>query len=370
MRFAFPTALWLLVPCLGLLLLLVREERRRRTRLAKLGDFALVTTLARGVSLRRRRAQRLAGIAAAVLLVVALAGPQVGSHTELLPQKGLDILFAIDVSRSMRARDVLPDRLERAKAEIGASLDHLGENRIGIVAFAGTAFVQCPLTTDKDAVRLFMGSLSPDAVPQGGTALAEGLSTARALFEAEDVADAHARTAGRVLVVVTDGEDHQGGVDDAAADLKQAGITVVLIGVGSSMGEPIPAVDARGSVGGYQKDRAGKTIMTRMAPDVLSQIAATAGGTFIDGTTRPDLGMSEVEAKVGVLEKRDLESRVRTQYVDRSSWLAMLAVLALFATVAIRERPRDKQSDADDVRLRAAPSRLPKPPVRGTRSAA
>jgi Ca-activated chloride channel family protein len=355
MTWNIPLALALLLLVPVLVGLVVREERRRHARLAKLGDVELLLPQSIGVSLARRRWLRVLAVLGYALLVVALAGPQFGDKTVLLPRKGLDVLFALDVSRSMRARDVQPDRLERAKAEISAALDRLGDNRMGLVAFAGTAFVQCPLTTDKEAVRLFLQGLRPEVVPQGGTALAAGMETGLNQFLAEEEADASTKKSGRVLVVITDGEDHEGGIDDVAASLKKAGVTVVFIGVGSTIGEPIPIVDEHGAVIGYLKDRDGSTVMTRMSPEVLEQVATTTGGTFIDGTTRPDLGMAEVEAKVASLEKRDLEARSKVEYVDRSTPVAALGLLLLVLALLLPERTtRSLTSSPTAARRRSA----------------
>jgi Ca-activated chloride channel family protein len=348
MRFASPLLLSLLALVPVLLLLWLRDERRRATRLAMLVDAGLLSSLALGISPARRAWRRGLAIACFVFVVLAAAGPQLGDRIELLPQRGLDVLFVLDVSRSMRARDVLPDRLERAKAEISAVLPRLAEHRVGLVAFAGTAFVQCPLTSDIEAVRLFLNDLTPESLPQGGTALGAGLEVALNAIRADQEGqadelsgiDPRKRSAGRVIVVVSDGEDHEGGLDDVAKELKSEDATVVLIGVGSTLGEPIPVVDDKGGVLGYVKDRSGQTVMTRMSPEVLSDVATQVGGTFIDGTSAPDLGLREVEAKIAGLEKRDLESRTQKHYVDRTGWPALLALLCAPFGFFLSERRR------------------------------
>jgi Ca-activated chloride channel family protein len=338
MKFASPLLLSLLGLVPILFVLWLRDERARAKRLALLVDAGLLDSLATGVSDARRGWRRGLGLAALALLIVSAAGPETSGKPVLLPQKGLDVLFVVDVSKSMRARDVLPDRLERAKAEIGAALPRFAEHRVGIVAFAGTAFVQCPLTTDIEAVRLFLNDLTPDTVPQGGTALAEGLQIALNAIRAEDEGQGTKNTAGRVIVVVTDGEDHEGGLEPVAKELKETGATVVLIGVGSTLGEPIPVVDKDGKVTGYVKDRTGQTVMTRMSPEVLNEVATQVGGEFVDGTSAPDLGLREVEAKIAGLEKRDLESRVQTDYVDRTWMPLVFAMLLLLVGLVLPER--------------------------------
>lgn len=345
MKLHFAIALVLLLAAPVLLALSTRAARKRRERLARLGDLQILGAQAVGLDARPRSERLL--VLAFVALVVALAGPRIGSHTELLPRRGLDVVFALDVSRSMLARDVAPDRLARAKAEISAFVDEIGENRVALVAFAGTAFVQCPLTTDTEAMRSFAKGLAPDLVPQGGTALALGLETAARVFESDEAARAEAegsdttRAHGRVLVVFTDGEDHEGGAEESAARLRALGVETFVIGLGSTLGEPIPLVDERGSVTDYVKDREGRTVVSRMSPETLALVAEKAGGRFIDGTRAADLGLAAVRDTIARLEKRELEARVKTTYEDRSEWPLALAVLAMcFAFVGGSVRRR------------------------------
>jgi len=223
-------------------------------------------------------------------------------------------------------------------------LPRLSDHRVGIVAFAGTAFVQCPLTTDIEAVRLFLSDLAPESVPQGGTSLKAGLEVALNAIRAEAAGqtggEGKPRTAGRVIVVVSDGEDHEGSLEDIGKEIKSEDATVVLIGVGSSLGEPIPVVDKAGNVSGYVKDRKGQTVMTRMSSDALTQVASSVGGTFIDGTGQPDLGLREVESKIAGLEKRDLEARTQKTFADKS-WIPLsLSLLCALLWMALPERKK------------------------------
>jgi Ca-activated chloride channel family protein len=340
-KLGFPHALWLLAAAPVLVALALREHRQRRERLARLGDLGLLRSLSLGAEGARRLWLRFVAIALWCVLAFALAGPKWGERTELLPRRGLDVVFAVDVSRSMRARDVLPDRLERAKAEIGLVLDEVKEHRVGLVVFAGTAFVQCPLTTDVEAARAFLRAIDNATVPQGGTALSAGLFTAHNLFHAEVEADPAAAQAGRLLVVITDGEDHEGEVESAADALKELGVELLVIGVGQRLGEPIPLVDEDdGRVLGYKKDRKGDTVMTRLNPEMLQMVAERAGGSFVEGSSKPDLGMSEVLARIGRLEKRDFEARLQRFDIDRSAWPLGAALILWVLAAFVRERPR------------------------------
>jgi Ca-activated chloride channel family protein len=340
-RLASPLLRLLLTALPLLAWLVVRAEHVRRARLAQLADHALWSRVVRGeVPGRRARLQVLA-LAAVAVGVVAAAGPQFGERTVLLPRRGLDVLFVVDVSRSMRARDVLPDRLERVKAEIEALLPRLGEHRLGLVAFAGSAFVQCPLTSDPEALRLFLRALAPETVPQGGTALRAGLEVARNALLAEDEGlPTDAKRPGRVVVVITDGEDHEGGLEEAGKGLAALGASVLLIGVGSTLGEPIPVLDDTGRMQGYLQDRRGQTVLSRMSPEVLQAAATAVGGRFVDGSTRPDLGLSELEARVAALEKRELSDRTRVEYAHRASPLALLGAVLVASWLAWPERRR------------------------------
>ncbi len=352
MKLASPLLLLLLVVAPVLLALMVRDLRRRRVRLARLVDLGLMPVLVAGAGDGRRRQRNVLALIAVVAAVLAATGPLRTSAPRLLPRQGLDVLFVVDVSRSMRARDVLPDRLERAKAEIAAALPQLSEHRVGVVAFAGSAFLQVPLTTDAEAARLFLSDLAPETVPQGGSALSAGLEVAQNAFAAEDEAKGagsgdtnRVGRAGRVVVVISDGEDHDllddstgGGLTELGQRLKALRATVVVIGVGSTLGEPIPVLNERGEITGYVKDRRGATVVTRMSPEVLGKVATALGGVFVDGTASPDLGMTEVFAKISTLEKRELEARTIVDLEDASAVVIALSLLAMLGWLLIVER--------------------------------
>lgn len=347
MSLATPFALLGLIGVVVGAWLVVRDERRRVIRLGRLVSAGLVPTLVLGASPRRRRWRAVFGLAALSFAVIGAAGPVRPGAPRLLPRQGLDILFVVDVSRSMRARDVRPDRLERAKAELSAAAATLAEHRLGLVAFAGSAFVQCPLTTDVEAFRLFLGDLAPETVPQGGSALHAGLEVALNAFLAEDEANgrpADAPKAGRVVVVVSDGEDHDlldgGDLSALGARLKDLGAEVVVIGVGSTLGEPIPVYDQQGQSQGYVRDRAGQTVVSRMSPEVLGKVAEAVSGRFVDGTHLPELGLQEVRAVVAGLEKRELEARTVQDHQDASWPFGLLCALCALLWLVLPERAR------------------------------
>ena len=267
------------------------------------------------------------------LLFFAAAGPQCGERTELVKRSGIDLVVALDISNSMLARDVKPSRLERAKLELTALLDRLAGDRIGLVVFAGDAFVQCPLTTDYAAARLFLRVVDPLSMPQQGTDIAA------ALYEAKRVLEGGGRAqAARAVLLITDGEDQQGSALEAASELGEAGIRIYAVPVGSEAGEPIPIVDKAGNVTGYKKDKAGRTVLTRTDVAGLRELASRGNGLVLRGTGA-EMGVLQFGAELEKLQKGDLESRLTVQYDDKYAWFAWPAFLLLCAAAAMGEGP-------------------------------
>ena len=264
-------------------------------------------------------------------LFLAAAGPQCGERTELVKRSGIDLVIALDASNSMLAHDVKPSRLDRAKLEVTALLERLKGDRVGLVVFAGEAFVQCPLTTDYSAARLFLRAVEPAAMPQQGTAIAS------ALLEAKRVLDGGSRgSAARAVLLITDGEDQQGDALKAAGELGESGIRVYAVPVGTEAGEPIPLTDKNGSVIGYKKDREGKTVLTHTDVAGLRELAARGGGIALRGSGT-ELGVLELLPELDKLQKGELESRLSVQYDDKYIWFAWPAFALLCFGAALGE---------------------------------
>jgi Ca-activated chloride channel family protein len=265
------------------------------------------------------------------LLLVAAAGPQCGERTEIVKRSGVDLVVALDASTSMLARDIKPSRLERAKIEVAALLDRLKGDRIGIVVFAGEAFVQCPLTTDYGAAKLFLRAVDPAAMPQQGTAIAE------ALMESKRVLEAGSRGgAGKAVLLLTDGEDFEGETADVAEQLAEAGIHVYAAPVGTEAGEPIPLMDAKGNITGYKKDHEGRTVLTRVDVGALQQIADKGAGKLLAGGAM-GVGVSQLVAELDKLQKGELESRLQIHYDERYHAVAWPAFALLLFGAALGE---------------------------------
>lgn len=268
-----------------------------------------------------------------VLLCVAAAGPQCGERTEIVKRSGIDLVIALDASASMLARDVKPSRLERARLELFAMLDQLKGDRVGLVVFAGEAFVQCPLTVDYSAAKLFLRAVDPSQMPQQGTAVAA------ALLESRRVLEGGGRSgAAKVVLLLSDGEDHEGAAEKAAQDLAEAGIKLYTVPVGTEAGEPIPVLDKAGAVVGYKKDRAGQTVLTRTDVAGLGLLAEKGGGSLLRGNGG-DLGLAKMVEELDRMQRGELESRLSVQYDDKHQWFAWPALLLLALAAALGEGP-------------------------------
>lgn len=273
-------------------------------------------------------------VAGLLLLGLALLQPQLGSRDQKVQRKGIDLVVAIDASRSMLARDVLPSRLERARLELSQLVDRLHGDRVGIVVFAGQAFVQCPLTSDYGAAKLFLRAIDPDAMPAQGTSVAEALQTAGRMLRA---ADRGAKT--KVVLLLTDGEDHEGDVDAAAEALAKDGVRVYALGVGSDEGTPVPLLDGDGNVRGYLRDRRGNPVVSKLDEKQLRRIADATSGKYV-AARGGDIGMGEVFAELERLEKTEFESRLAVQWGEAWMWLGFPGFALLLVSALVPEGRR------------------------------
>ncbi len=308
--------------------------RARREALRRFGNQELVRKLASQVSPAARKLRVGLILAVIVLLVTALARPQFGSRIETVRREGQDVLIVLDVSKSMLAEDIVPNRLEKAKHAIGTLIGSLEGDRVGLVAFAGTAFVQCPLTLDYGAARMFLNAMEPDLIPVAGTAVGEALEKALSAFGEENRKH-------RVVVLITDGEDHSGDALEAAAAAAEQGVVIHTVGIGSTEGVPIPDFDLNGRRRGFKKDRSGAVVMTRLDESTLQRIASDSGGRYF----RASPAESELDllaAEIGEMEKQELDAREFTQYEEQYQIFLGFALLLLALESFVPERRRVK----------------------------
>lgn len=336
MRFALPSLLWLLLLVPLLAVFLVWAWRTKERLIAQFVQSRLLAQLTVGVSKTRQKVRLALLVAAAALAVLALARPQWGFSWEEVSQKGLDIVVAIDTSRSMLAADIPPNRLERAKLAAMDLMKLAKNDRLGLVAFAGSSFLQCPLTLDEEAFRQGVTALDVNIIPQGGTAIAETIQTALAAFKD---GDNH-----KILVLFTDGEDHEAGVLEAAKAASDKGLRVFTIGVGSAAGELIRVRDEKGKMD-FLKDESGNVVKSKLNETLLQQIAGAAGGFYLPlrGANTMDL---LYERGLAPLPKSEFNAKLMQRHHERFYWPLGIAVVLLIVEMFLPERQRVRRPAA------------------------
>ena len=350
MTFAHPQMLWLLAAVLPLLAwFLVWAWRKKQAMIAQFVQSRLLAQLTVGVSTRRQKLRLVFLGAAVALILFALARPQLGFAWEEVHQRGLDILVAVDTSRSMLATDVAPNRLARAKLAALDLMRAARSDRLGLIAFAGTAFLQCPLTLDDNAFAESVNYLDVDTIPQGGTAIAEAIDTAiRAFKESEDN---H-----KILVLFTDGEDHEAGVLEAAARAADAGILIFPVGIGTLEGDRLRVVDEQGKTT-YLSDFDGQTVVSKLNMQLLEQIAAKTKGDMLR-LSGPDPLKLLYEVRLAPLPRSEHAARRFRQYYERFQWPLGLAIFLLLAEMFVNERQRVRRTEVTANAANAALRRM------------
>ena len=338
MRFGHPHALWLLlaVPLAGLAFVWGFEARRRR--LARLGDAALIARMTAGVSVARKWVRAGLVVLGLGLTALALARPQAGGRARLAKQRGLDLVVALDFSRSMLAKDVYPSRLERAKRELEQLLDTRGGDRVGVVAFAGEPLTYPP-TTDYAAVKLFWRDLGPWDMPVGGTAIGRAIRSA--LDQLVALRGNGGPTRGQAILLLTDGEDTESEPLQMADEASKLGVKIFTVGIGSRSGELIPEYDEQGKVTGYVKDAEGHYVTSRLAEDMLMDIARRTGGEYFHADAHR-FGVEDVERALAGLTHTENEARVVRQYDEVFELPLFVAFLLLVGEACMTERRKPK----------------------------
>jgi Ca-activated chloride channel family protein len=307
---------------------------QRKARLKKLGDLTLVKRLMPEQPTSKLWWKFTTRIFIYALLVVGLANPQIGSKLEQVEREGVDLMIALDVSNSMLAEDIKPNRLERAKQAISKLVDNLQGDRIGIVVFAGRAYTQLPITSDYSAAKLFINTIDTDVVPTQGTSIGQAISLSMEAFNNSKQEKA--------IIVITDGEDHEDDPVSAAEEAVENNISVYTIGIGLPEGAPIP-VYSNGTQVGYKKDISGKTVVTKLDEITLQKVAAAGNGIYVRANNT-SAGLQDVFDRINKMEKQKYESKIFSDYEDRFQYFIGLAFLLLLLDVFITDK-RSKWAD-------------------------
>lgn len=308
--------------------------RMKRKAKERFGNLALIEKLSLSFSPKRQRWKLAFILLGIFFLLFSLARPQLGTKLTLMKREGVDIVIAIDVSLSMMAEDIKPNRLEKAKQEVNGLISRMKGDRVGLVAFAGVSFIQCPLTLDYSAAKMFLDIIDVNLIPQPGTAIGEAIRTSIKAFNQKE-------RKYKVLILLTDGEDHDSDPLGAAEEASKEGIRIYTIGIGSVVGEPIPFKDKQGQVSGFKKDQEGSVVVSRLDESTLQKIALTTGGKYYHATSG-EMELDKIYDDISKMEKKELEGRLMTQYEDRYQYFLLISAVFLTIEFLLSERRSKK----------------------------
>lgn len=328
-RFAHPEYLYalVLVPVIVLLYMVMRARYRKNMRV--FGENQLMDKLAGDTSRIKPLLKMILFCSGLSLLIIGWSNPQIGTKLETVKREGVDIIIALDVSNSMKAEDIRPNRLERAKQVISRLVDRLENDRIGLIVFAGEAYVQLPITSDYSAAKLFLSSIDCDMVPTQGTAIGAAIDLSTKSFVGND--NKH-----KALIIISDGENHEDDAVEAAKKANAEGIIINTIGMGSPSGAPIP-VYKNGVQVDFFKDREGKPVLSRLDEATLQEIAAAGKGTYLRATNADD-GLNTILEQIGKMEKKEFGTKQFTDYEDRFQYFLAGGLLLIILQFLITGR--------------------------------
>ena len=325
-RFEDPIYLWLLVLIPILALVRFVTYRNQKKRLRKFGDLKLLKALMPDVSHFRPRVKFWLLLAALALLIVMLARPQMGTKISQEKRTGIETIIALDISNSMLAEDIVPSRLDRSKMMVENLVDHFTNDKIGLIVFAGDAFVQLPITSDYVSAKMFLSSIDPSMMATQGTDIATAINMAVSSFTQEE-------GIGKAVIVITDGEDHEGGALEAAEEAKKKGMSVYVLGVGSTQGAPIPIP----GTGDYMKDNTGNTVMSALNEEMCRQVAQAGGGVYIH-VENNSAAQQQLDNELDKLSKKETSTTVYSDFDEQFQAFGILALLLLIIEICIFDR--------------------------------
>ena len=324
LRFESPIYLYLLVAVPLLALLRLLSWRLRKRNLRAFGDPQLLASLMPDVSRYRPAVKFWLLVAAYVLLVLMLARPQMGSKISREKRNGIEAIICMDISNSMLAQDVVPSRLDKSKLLVENLIDNFTNDKIGLIVFAGDAFVQLPITSDYVSAKMFLQNIDPSLISVQGTDLARAIDMASKSFTKQE-------RVGRAIIVITDGEDHEGGALEAAKEARKRGMNVFILGVGDPKGAPIPLGD-----GNYLTNSQGETVMTALHTRMCQEVASAGSGTYIHVDNTGD-AQEKLNDSLARLQRGESESVIYSEYDEQFQAFGILAILLLMAEICVLE---------------------------------
>ena len=335
MRFGNPDYFNLLWLFILLIAFLVWSHKKKEQLIEVFLSRSLVSRLLDPLAWKRIKVDTILTTFAVFFLILALTQPRWGYYWKDLTQKGVDIVIALDVSNSMLAQDIKPNRLERAKHKIADLLSMLEGDRIGLVAFAGTSYLQCPLTLDYSAAHIFLNAIDTELIPVQGTAIGHAIRTSVKAFDKQD-------TRSRAIILITDGEDHTGDAIPSAKWAKEHETKIFVIGIGKEIGAPIPSLEP--TISGFKKDKNGEVILTKLDEPTLQQMALKTGGSYVRSVTGDmDLQKVYLESIKHKVEKKEIKTERRRIWEERFQWMIFAALLCLTAGYARKKLPAQRK---------------------------
>ena len=328
MTFGAPQFLFALAILPALMIFVRWAWQRRAAATQRIGDPVLIERLSK-TSRPRRLLRIVLWFLGTALIIVALARPQWGSDIEIVEQRGVQVMVVLDISRSMLAQDVKPTRLDRAKLEISDLISRLDGDEVGIVLFSGASFIQSPLTSDYATVRTYLNHASTNAITRQGTAIGEAIGTALAGFSNQ-------RTSQKIIIIMTDGENHEGDPVAVARQAAAEGAVIYTVGFGSPDGQPIPEYDEQGNVTGYRQDAQGQVITSQLDEATLQQVAEAGGGRYFHAADQDTI--AGLATEIQSFQDESLQSEFSQKRVERFQLFLLVGALSLILAEVLTDR--------------------------------
>lgn len=316
-RFAHIEFLWLLLAIPVVVATHIWITHRKHQQLQQFGDPELMAELMPNASKIRPHVKFALMLTALALLIIGIARPQYGTKEQTVKRQGIEVMIALDISNSMLAEDVAPNRLERAKQMLSKLVDQMVDDKLGLVVFAGDAFTQIPITCDYVSAKMYLQSITPELIPAQGTAIGKAISTCVSSFGSEDTDKS------RAIILITDGENHEDNAQEAAKMAKEKGIHVFVVGIGKPEGSPIP--DGRG---GFKKDKQGTVVVSRLSEEMCQEVAAAGGGMYVRADNS-NTATRALEKEIEKLGKQEIETKVYSDYNEQYQSFIFIALLLL-----------------------------------------
>lgn len=319
--------LLIVIPMMALLFLYVQVWKKKRQK--AFGDLDLLDKLSPDKSNFKPGLKFCLLILSLVFLVIGLVNPKIGTKLETVKREGIDVIFAIDVSKSMLAEDVAPSRLEKGKQLVSQIINNLGNDRIGIIAYSGSAFPVLPITSDYNVGKMFLQTMNPGMISSQGTSIDQAITLATTFIEKKDKTN-------KLLIIITDGEDHSEAAEEAAEEAKKLGLKIITVGVGTENGGTIP-LKVNGEVQSLQRDQNNEVVVTKRNEEILKRIAKSAGGGYIGGNSTKNV-LEYIKNALDNIQKTEFESTQIADFKSQFQWFLGFGFLLLFVDVLIFER--------------------------------